>query len=146
MRVIKPYGRSATETVEDGSLRRRLRPQDRSAAPDGSRPPADIAAFAGRWPEVVIAQWISAIDKIATKPKGDSGASDGQRALRNTLGHACWGLLTGAGGALAGLAPERLARLRKHWDRKLHPYGDRKWKPRKRKDGSSSEPPDPRAH
>lgn len=68
MRVIKPYGRSVAEDSTADGLRRRLQPRPRNATHGEALPPEDIKAFTTAWPEVVIAQWISAIDKIATKP------------------------------------------------------------------------------
>ncbi len=38
----------------------------------------------------MMAQWISAIDKIATKPTGKQGATQAQCALRQKLGQAAW--------------------------------------------------------
>ena len=61
MLIIKPYGRSETSFDQSGKLRRKIRRESNSM---------DIRKFAGNHPELVIAQWISMIDKIAAKPRG----------------------------------------------------------------------------
>lgn len=65
MKIIKPYGRSHVDAAraKGAPLERRLRLTDN---PD---PLQDIPTFAREHDWLVLAQWISAIDKIATKPK-----------------------------------------------------------------------------
>lgn len=82
-------------------MRRELVRSDR-AQRHGAPPGDEIAGFARDWPYLVIAQWISAIDKIATKPKADKGATDAQRDLRTRLGAACWDPADTARGGRAG--------------------------------------------
>ncbi|AUH34912.1 hypothetical protein [Paracoccus tegillarcae] len=132
MRIIRPYGSSVTERDETGE-RRRIRP---TAAPDQLR---DVPAFAGSDQRLVIAQWISVIDKIATKPKGNGGASREQWALRTALGGACWRLID----RWRLLAPADRTEMRALWELRLHPYGNRKWKAKKR-NGKFTKPPEPR--
>lgn len=133
MRIIKPYGRSHTEDTGAGQNSRilRLRPP--------SRERRDIEEFARSHDELVIAQWISTIDKIATKPVGKNGPTTAQRAFRERLGKAAWAHL-GAPGLLPGLSdPERKAHLTKLWKRKIAPYGSAEYEPR-----GKTQPPSPK--
>ncbi|MEQ9518965.1 MAG: type VI-A CRISPR-associated RNA-guided ribonuclease Cas13a [Parvibaculum sp.] len=86
MLIIKPYGRSHVEP--DGTKRRRT--LHLNTAP---KEPQEIAKFAGSDPRLVIAQWVSMIDKIARKPKPDKKPTCEQRAFRDKLGQACWELI-----------------------------------------------------
>ena len=113
MLIVKPYGRSdADREAEAGALRRRLllRPEDAG--------PCEIPDFAGKRPELLVAQWISAIDKIARKPAGSKKPTPEQRQLREALGGAAWAVLKGK------LPADRADELEKLWRRKLRPYGD----------------------
>ena len=112
MLIVKPYGRSETEPDGAGGLRRKIR-RNREGRP--AEDLTDVAAFAAGHPELVLAQWISAIDKIAAKPRGARKPTPKQRRLRETLGRAAFGLL-----AAEGLLDPSLEGL---WKRKLHPYG-----------------------
>ena len=107
MRITRPYGR----TVTDGT--------DRKLAPrDGYTPDRDITAFATTHPELLVAQWISSLDKIAAKPKGQGKPTEEQRKFRNNLGAALWK-------ELAELLPmEEHEHLHKLWQSKVHPYPD----------------------
>ncbi len=69
MRIIKPYGRSETEFEAGENLQRAIRQKSSLGAPNDT--PVDIVKFTRNHPQLVIAQWISAIDKIASKPKRD---------------------------------------------------------------------------
>ena len=91
MRIIKPYGRSETGFEGKKKLRRAIRRKSNLGTPNDI--PNDIVAFATTHPELVIAQWISAIDKIAAKPRGTHKPTPEQRALRQRLGEAAWQLL-----------------------------------------------------
>ncbi len=113
MLIVKPYGRSEAACGEDGALRRQLR-----LRPDDTGPYA-LPEFAETHPELVVAQWISAIDKIAAKPRGQAKPTPEQRLLRDMLGGAAWELL-----ARKHFPQDRLEELGKLWRRKLHPYGD----------------------
>ncbi|MCY4431061.1 MAG: hypothetical protein OXC11_11815, partial [Rhodospirillales bacterium] len=112
MLIVKPYGRSEAAHGEDGALRRQLR-----LRPDEAGPFA-LPEFAETHPELIVAQWISAIDKIAWKPRGQAKPTPEQRRLRDMLGGAAWELL-----ARKHLPEDRLEELGKVWRRKLHPYG-----------------------
>ena len=112
MLIVKPYGRSETEPDGAGGLRRKIRRNRRERPADDLD---DVAAFAAGHPELVLAQWISAIDKIAAKPRGARKPTPEQRRLRETLGRAAFDLLTAEG--LLDPSQEGL------WRRKLHPYG-----------------------
>lgn len=84
MRIIKPYGRSHAERIATGSTRRVLRERSN---PEIAR---DIAEFARSHDRLVMAQWVSVIDKIATKPAGTTGPTTEQREFRDRLGQAAW--------------------------------------------------------
>ncbi len=130
MRIIRPYGRSATRPgAGDGAARVRvLRPRE---APEGGGPPElEIAPFASSEDTLVIAQWISTIDKIATKPKGDRKPTQAQRELRQKLGEAGWDCIV-KNNLLPGLADERNGRLKTLWDFKIAPYPDGSDTPRR---------------
>ena len=118
MLIVKPYGRSETEPDGAGGLRRKIR-RNREGRPADDL--TDVAAFAARHPELVLAQWISAIDKIAAKPRGARKPTPEQRRLRETLGRAAFDLLERK--HLLDLSERRDA-LELLWQRKLHPYGE----------------------
>ena len=126
MLIIRPYGRS--ETSYDDELRRgiRLRPKyARGEIPDdGERRREgnailEVGEFAETRPELVVAQWISVIDKIARKPGQGGKPTPEQRNLRDGLGKAAFELLCKEG-PLCG-RKEDLERL---WWPKIHPYPD----------------------
>ena len=83
MRMIRPYGRSV---AKDGRRTLTLRPRRRGAVGDQSAPKdsqdQDLPAFAQNDPHILIAQWISAIDKVIHKPK--SNASPDLHAVRHS--------------------------------------------------------------
>jgi hypothetical protein len=127
MRIIRPYGTSRSHTG-GGALRRVLIDN----TPERKEHP--IPEFAVTHDELVIAQWISTIDKIARKPKEKNKPSPAQYALRTKLGKACWLKLID-GGHLPGAADEvRKEHLRNLWWFKIHPYPAGTQEPR-RKDG-----------
>jgi hypothetical protein len=129
MRIVRPYGRSHVERGNSDETKRVLRLRDNR---DVLR---DLAEFACSHDELIIAQWISAIDKIATKPFGNNGPTDEQRELRKALGNAAWAILEKKG-LLPGLKDgERKERLAKLWEMKTHPYGEAEYKPRRGKQG-----------
>ena len=113
MLIVKPYGRSEVARGDDEALRRqlRLRPNDTG--------PLAFPEFAEKHPELVVAQWISAIDRIAAKPRAGGRPTPEQRQLRDRLGGAAWSLLE------KRLPSDRAIELEKLWHRKIHPYGDR---------------------
>ena len=116
MLVIKPYGRSSVERDNgaSGRLRRAIR---RNADPHASE---SVADFAKTHPELVIAQWVSVIDRIATKPRLGRKPTGEQRRLREALGEASWEIL-----ARERLPHERIKKLERLWRRKIHPYGSK---------------------
>lgn len=134
MRIIKPYGRSHTErdaTAFKRVLRRRRDPAT-GADPDK---PVDIEKFALIHDELVIAQWISAIDKIAAKPSGNDGATDEQRAFRERLGNAAWTQIEKKA-LLPGLQDAATrSHLVKVWKAKIAPYGTTPYRPRRGRPG-----------
>jgi hypothetical protein len=82
MQIVKPYGRSHAKRGADGKIRRviGLTPDPAKGLARDNR--ADIEGFARSDDRLVIAQWISAIDKIASKPNGDRAPTKEQRAFR----------------------------------------------------------------
>lgn len=115
MLIVKPYGRS--ETARDAQ-RKNTRSIRLNREPDLTLP---IAIFAKEHPELVIAQWISTIDKIAAKPFGNRLATPEQRKLRQSLGDAAYALLRAKTELPFADRPD-LDRL---WNAKLHPYGEK---------------------
>ena len=112
MLIVRPYGRTATDFDANGTLRRALRKKPKYTRAQ------DILEFAERHPELLLAQWISALDRIASKPRANAKPTREQRALRDRLGRAAWELLK------ERLPPDRADELRKLWWRKIHPYGN----------------------
>lgn len=109
MRITRPYGRTVTDKTD-----RKLTLRD-----DSNRD-RDITEFATTHPELLVAQWISILDKIARKPSGQKKPTKEQRAFRKKLGAAMWG-------ELARILPEDLSGekrdyLSKLWESKVHPY------------------------
>jgi hypothetical protein len=131
MRIIRPYGQSRTE----------LTPAPKRVLHDNSqeRRRHEIADFAANHDELVIAQWISIIDKIATKPRGKNGATAAQRALREKLGEAAWARIEAAE-PLRSKDKERRAFLKDLWTFKIHPYGNTPYKPKHEKGEEAKEP------
>lgn len=127
MKIVRPYGSSRSKESA-GQLRRVL--VDNTV----NRAERDIPAFACSHDELVIAQWISAIDKIARKPKGDKRPTAEQREFRGRLGEACWQRLIAS--RLSGTEGKNRQFLDDLWWFKIHPYRDGTDKPRRCKDGS----------
>lgn len=118
MFIIKPYGRSHTDFESEGKLRRKIRlDKDIGTLHDE---PVEVDEFTKTHPGIVIAQWISAIDKIAAKPRGGGQPTPEQRAFRQRLGKAAIELLTGKGLLDLSNRKDELERL---WWSKIHPYG-----------------------
>ena len=118
MRIIKPYGRSSTEFDGQEKLTRKLR---QSPKYDTS---VEIGKFAETHPELVIAQWISTIDKIAAKPGGGKKPTPEQREFRQRLGKAAFRLLTEKKLFDPSGKDERGERtFESLWEAKIHPYG-----------------------
>lgn len=135
VKIVRPYGDSRT-AFEASNLKRQLHLNGKQDQVEAIEP------FAHDHPELVIAQWISTIDKIATKPTGTTGATQCQRDLRTKLGDAAWRQMM-ASDRLSAEGDE-LRRLEILWSFKVHPYGEATYRPRKRKDGSTIPEPSPR--
>jgi hypothetical protein len=134
MQIIRPYGTSRSKRGQDG-LRRVL------VEKTAGRAERDIPTFARTHDELVIAQWISTIDKIARKPTSRKKPSADQRAFREKLGNACWVRLMDSG-RLKGPDNTRQAYLSDLWWFKIHPYEPGIDEPRPRPNGSM--PPAPK--
>jgi hypothetical protein len=145
MRIVRPYGQSVTRAIGSGRAeqRRLLRLREALHAVEGGALERDLIAFAGTHDALVIAQWISTIDKIATKPRGSKRPTAMQRDLRQELGEAAWAHLVQAR-LLPGLDGDGAAWLEKLWRFKVHPYPDGLAKPERTRDGRPKEPPSPR--
>ena len=123
MLIIKPYGRSHTEFDDGKTPGRKLR---RNPTPDRNPTPGvrqdtlvDVKEFAETHPELIIAQWISAIDKIVTKPKSGKKPTPEQRRFREKIGKAAFDLMTQKKFLDVSGREEELKRL---WQSKLRPY------------------------
>lgn len=115
MLIIKPYGRTVVQPDANErriSLRKALSQTDT---------PININTFAREHPDLVIAQWVSIIDKIAKKPKHGKKATQTQQMLRHKIGAACWSLIIEKE-LIAGDSEEDFTALAKKWERKIHPY------------------------
>ena len=124
MLIIRPYGRS--ETGYDNELRRGIRLRAKYARGEildddelcrEGEAVLEVGKFAETRPELVVAQWISVIDKIARKP-GRKPTPE-QRSLRDGLGRAAFELLCKEGpfrGQESDLEPL--------WRSKIHPYSN----------------------
>lgn len=120
MRTIKPYGRSHVEPDGAAPSPANKRILRRTSAPDQA---LDIADFAATHDDLILAHWISAIDKIARKPKMGTGATNDQRHLRKTLGDAAWAYIN-EHALLPGLQDETQKKhLKLIWQSKIEPYG-----------------------
>jgi hypothetical protein len=115
VKIVKPYGRSTV----DLSRKRSVELYPAHNRKEGVTQP--IGDFADQNPELLIAQWISVIDKIITKPKAGKHPTKDQYKARQELGDCCWALLKKRfpDDAQNG---ERLAELARIWQWKLHPY------------------------
>ncbi len=109
MKIIRPYGSSSTDLNE------------RSLS-DKNEQKQEITLYCTEHEELVIAQWISIIDKIIIKPKQDKAPSDEQRSARTKIGEAAWKLII-ADMRLKTRDTARLAHLARLWNFKIHPYG-----------------------
>lgn len=122
MLIVKPYGRSETARDGEGNLRRQLRLKPGLGDTIGD-PLGDVVEFTGSHPELVMAQWISVIDKIAAKPRGRGKPTSGQRRLREELGRAAFDTLMNEVLADCRDRRDEFERLGRLWKSKIHPYG-----------------------
>ncbi len=114
MRVIKPYGRSRIKNETKQGPRRIL-----CLNPDFSES-RKVPDFAKSHDALVIAQWISTIDKIISKPIGNKKPTKEQRALRDKVGKACWTFICD-NNLLKGNLPDGI-KADVLWNSKIHPY------------------------
>ena len=112
MRITRRYG----QTRADCEQRRLI-----EKAGDG-KDKTDIVQFAQKTPELLVAQWASALDKIAAKPRGTEKPTEAQRDFRERLGGAFWDELRGF------IDTADHAEMKTLWLRKVHPYpkGDKR--------------------
>ena len=118
MRIIRPYGRSVVKRGEERKIVPRTESRGQAASQSAPDTPCTIPAFAQDDPHIIIAQWISALDKIIAKPRGTHKASCELHALRDKLGNACWKIIARHPSLQA--QPDE---MKKVWRWKLHPYG-----------------------
>ncbi len=122
MRIIKPYGRTVVEKSGSERPKRVLSYQTDPALGIDPGNREDVGEFVASHDTLVIAQWISTIDKIARKPSGENRATREQAEFRRRLGDAAWALIERRN-LIADMAdPAAQARLRKLWDFKIAPY------------------------
>ena len=107
MLIVKPYGRSAITSPASGKSCRVLRKRDGSVD-------RDFKEFCREHPALILAQWISIVDKIARKPSGRSKPSEAQHQFRKRIGEVLWPYLTSKEILLLELE-------QKFWS-KVHPY------------------------
>ena len=124
MLIIKPYGWSKTQDATKPT--RRLKPP--------TSPLENVGKLTNK-PEFIMRQWISVIDKIASKPKGNSKATAEQRKLRQTLGEAAWCFLQQDSARPLGDIQQGL------WNSRIHPYPDNT--PAKKDQTTQSAPSEP---
>ncbi len=117
MKLVRPYGSSLTDQIQSDRL---LLPKSgKSVFPTV---PVKPTLFVNKEPKLVMALWISTIDKIIKKPVGIKNATPRQRHARQKLGDACWKVLCqNFGDMFPGPVEQKLP---EQWDWKLHPYGN----------------------
>lgn len=115
MKIIHPYGRS---TVTSDAPTRQIIPNAAKGSAVSTAQP--IENFAKGNAALVLAQWVSMIDKIAAKPKGKTPAHPAQRDLREKLAQALWQRL--APHLQNDCGETDIVLWKKRWDFKVHPY------------------------
>lgn len=132
MLYVKPYGRSVTNENE---TKRRLRVNNRTNS--STEVIRDFEDFNSKDPRILIAQWISLIDKIIrkpnqkdedhlrrnverrlSKPTQNDKLRKFQLQLRTQLGAHCWNVIK------TDIPMERRDEFHKIWLWKLHPSGN----------------------
>ena len=116
MKIIHPYGRSVVTTA---TTNRQIQ-VSKSDAHFTQDAPHAIEDFAEKNAALVLAQWVSIIDKIATKPRGKNKASQEQRDLREQLANAVWQRL--AMRLQNDCSVTDMELWEKRWCFKVHPY------------------------
>ena len=120
MRIVKPYGTTKIGLGVHTDLVRKIHPNAfRESA-------VEIAFFATSHAKLVLAQWISLIDKVITKPAEGAPPSLAQINLREEIGGAAWNVIVVKG--LMDASSNRLKRLEREWWSRIHPY-DRECEP-----------------
>ena len=119
MRIIRPYGRSVVKRGEERKIVPRPKSREPAASQSARPNPLAIPAFAEDNPHIIIAQWISALDKVIAKPRGTHKASRELYDLRDKLGNACWDRMIARHKFLRTQQDE----MKRVWQWKLHPYG-----------------------
>lgn len=109
MRITRHYG----QTRATGGERILIPKTD-------DKKPIKILDLDKEYPELLIAQWISILDKIATKPKSDKKPFKAQRCFRQKLGDAFWQKLDEHISGL-NLDEKKKSNLEALWKQKLHP-------------------------
>jgi hypothetical protein len=122
MRIVRPYGSSRSKQTDNGFRRVLVENTEH-------RTEHEIPDFAHSHDALIIAQWISTIDKIARKPMPRKKPTQEQRDFRQRLGEACWQRLT-QGGHLPGAKGDDSEFLKNLWWFKIHPYGSGTEEPR----------------
>ena len=117
MLTIKPYGHSHTCFLEAGRAQRDIHLNE------DPETPLDIAAFATDHADFVRAQWVSSLDKIATKPVGNRKPTSEQRRFRDRLGRAALAFIVERK-LVPDLGADREA-FERVWWAKIHPYGEK---------------------
>lgn len=121
MLIIKPYGRTKTVRIEKKAEKsEKDKTKENKQHLFRNNDPAsgkEISGFVKTYPEIVIAQWISIIDKIARKPKQGDKAAKRQDDFRKKIGKACWDLITDK-----NLLASEIKRSEKIWKAKISPY------------------------
>jgi hypothetical protein len=107
MKFVKPYGNSRT-TILDNRLVRTLHTRENPVVG------LNFEEFATSDPSIILAQWVSAIDKVAAKPTGGKLASSRQKEFRQKLGEEVWKYLR-----TNDLLPDGIKKV--FWA-KIHPY------------------------
>ena len=120
MLIIKPYGRSHTEFDDGKTPKRKIRRNPTSCVPQDTL--VDVKEFAETHPELIIAQWISAIDKIATKPRSGRNPTPEQRRFRGKIGQAAFDLMIQK--KFLDVSGKEKEKLKQLWWSKIHPYGN----------------------
>lgn len=113
MRIIKPYGRS--KTTEEKTRLLTLKPEYKEEVA--------VLETLSDDPNFNIASWISAIDKIATKPDSNKKPTAEQRKFRDELGKHAWPLIVEK--LPSSDTQEKLGHFKKKWNSKIHPYSDK---------------------
>lgn len=125
MRIIKPYGRSKTTAGKKRLIT--LKPEYKEGV--------DVFETLKDKPDFISAVWISAIDKIATKPDNNKKPTPAQRDFREKLGCSAWPLIESK--LRVFLGKDMIDEFKKKWARKIHPYPKGEYSPPKN-------PPEPK--